>query len=344
MNLAGTLAGIGATDQGAYADALEHHLRLAKPPYALGRLESLGAQLASIAGRCPPPIPDPARIVVAAGDHGVVAQAVTRWPPELSGVLAATVAAGVAGVNVLASLAGAQVRVLDVGLSAPVAGVEAVPVRRGAGDITVTAAMQRSEAIAAVELGIREAELARDHGVRCLATGEVGIGNTTPAAALIAVFTGTEAAAVTGRGADSQPEMVAHKAAKVAAALALHRPDPADPIGVLAAVGGVEAAVLTGLVLGAARRRLPVLLDGVTGAAAGLAAVALCPPVAGYLVAAHAGTEPGISVAHRQLGLYPVLDLGLALGEGTGAALALPILRAAVAVMTDMATLESLLG
>jgi len=344
MTLADTLAGIVATDQGAYADALEHQLRLAKPPHSLGRLEALGAQLAAIAGRCPPPPPEPARIVVAAGDHGVVAQSVTRWPPELSGVLAVTVAEGVAAVNVLAALAGAQVRVLDVGLRAAVAGVEALPVRRGTGDITVTTAMHRGEAIAAVELGIREAESAADQGIRCLATGEVGIGNTTPAAALIAVFTRSEAAAVTGRGADSQPEMVAHKVAMVARALDLHRPDPADPIGVLAAVGGVEVAVLTGLVLGAARWRLPILLDGVTGAAAGLAAVALCPSVAGYLVAAHAGAEPGIAMAHRQLGLDPVLDLGLALGEGTGAALALPILRAAVAVMTDMATLESLLG
>lgn len=337
------LAGVSSVDGSVAAQARERIDGLAKPPHSLGRLESLGVQLAAIAGRCPPPPPDPARIVVVAGDHGVVAQGVTRWPSALSGVLAATVAAGGAGVNVLAGVAGAQLRVLDAGLASAVPGVEAAVVRRGTGDLAVEAAMTRAEVLAAIELGIAEAERAAGEGVRCLATGEVGIGNTTTAAALVAAFTGAPASEVAGRGADSPPEVVAHKGEVIGRALALHRPDPTDPIGVLAAVGGVEQAVLTGLVLGAARNRLPILLDGVTGAAAGLAAVALCPAACGYLIAAHAGAEPAIGVALDRLGLEPLLDLGLALGEGSGAALALPIVRAASAIVSEMATLESLL-
>lgn len=341
--LADTVARIVAVDEAARARAAERQSRLAKPPHALGRLESLGEQLAAIAGEYPPPSPDPVRVVVVAGDHGVVAQGVTRWPSELSGVLASTVAQGVAGVGVLARSVGVQVQVLDAGLLAPAPGVPAEVVRRGTGDFTVGPALSRDEVVAALELGIRQAELAQDQGVRCLATGEVGIGNTTPAAALIAAFSGAKAAEVTGRGADSPPEMVAAKTDVIARALALHRPDPSDSIGVLAALGGVEQAVLTGLVLGAARLRLPVLLDGVTGVAAGLAAVALCSAASGYLIAAHAGAEPGIAVGLARLGLDPLLDLGLALGEGSGAVLAVPIVRAAAAILTEMATLDSLL-
>lgn len=341
--LADLVAGIRPIDEKMVALARERIDGLAKPPHALGRLESLGAQLAGIAGCCPPPWPDPARIVVVAGDHGVVAQGVTRWPPALSGVLAATVAGGGAGVNVLARLAGAQLRVLDAGLASAVPGVETAAVRRGTADFAVAPAMTRDEVVAAVELGAAEAERAAADGVRCLATGEVGIGNTTAAAALVAAFTGAPASDVAGRGADSPPAMVARKADVIARGLALHRPDPGDPVGVLAAFGGVEQAVLAGLALGAARHRLPVLLDGITGAAAGLAATALCPAAAGYLIAAHAGAEPAIGIALDRLGLEPLLDLGLALGEGSGAALALPVVRAAAAVMTEMATLESLL-
>lgn len=343
MSLAQVLAGIEPVSEAARAAALELQAGLAKPPGALGRLESLGVQLAAIAGTCPPPAPDPARIVVVAGDHGVVAQGVTRWPSALSGVLASTVVAGGAGVTVLAGVSGVQVRVLDAGLAAAVPGVEAAVVRRGTADFTVEPALTRDEVVTALGLGVAEANRAADEGVRCLATGEVGIGNTTTAAALIAAFTGVDARSVAGRGADAPAETVARKAEVIERALTLHRPDPADPVGVLAAVGGVEQAVLAGLVLGAAARRLPVLLDGVTGVAAGLAAVAFAPAASGYLIAAHAGAEPGIAVGLAALGLEPLLDLGLALGEGTGAALALPLLRASVAVMTDMATLASLL-
>lgn len=343
MTLATTCAAVEPVSETARAAADDLQAGLAKPPGALGRLETLGAQLAAIAGACPPPQPDPARIVVVAGDHGVVAQGVTRWPSALSGILASTLISGGAGVNVLAGLAGVQLRVLDAGLSAGVDGVEARPIRRGTGDFSVEPALTRDEATAALELGIGEAHAAADEGIRCLATGEVGIGNTTTAAALIAAFTGAEAAVVAGRGADAPPEMVARKAAVIGRALALHAPDASDGVGVLAAVGGVEQAVLAGLVLGAAERRLPVLLDGITGVAAGLAAVALAPAASGYLIAAHSGAEPAIAVGLARLGLEPVLDLRLALGEGSGAALALPILRAAAAVMTDIATLESLL-
>ena len=214
-------------------------------------------------------------------------------------------------------------------------------VRRGTRDMTVTAALTRDEARSAVEVGIRIAGELIDGGAALLVTGDMGIANTTPAAALIAAFTGVDAAEATGRGTGVDDPTYQHKIEVVRAALLRHTPDPTDPLGVLAAVGGLEHAALTGLLLGAAARRVPVLLDGVIAVSAALAAAALAPDAVGAMIAGHRSAEPGATVALRQLGLTPLIDLGLRLGEGTGALLALPVVTGAVRVLHEVATFDS---
>ncbi|MET7376478.1 nicotinate-nucleotide--dimethylbenzimidazole phosphoribosyltransferase [Micromonospora arida] len=214
-------------------------------------------------------------------------------------------------------------------------------VRRGTRDLTVTAALTRDEALAAVQTGIRIADELIDAGAGILLTGDMGIGNTTPAAVLIAAFTGADPLDTTGRGTGVDDPTYARKVAVVRAALARHTPDPADPLGVLAAVGGLEHAALAGLILGAAARRTPVLLDGVIAVSAALAAAAFAPAAVGAMVAGHRSAEPGASVALRHLGLDPLIDLGLRLGEGTGALLALPVVTGAVRVLHEVATFDS---
>ncbi|WP_420117679.1 nicotinate-nucleotide--dimethylbenzimidazole phosphoribosyltransferase [Micromonospora sp.] len=214
-------------------------------------------------------------------------------------------------------------------------------VRRGTRDMTVTAALTRDEARAAVETGIRVAGELIDAGAGVLLTGDMGIANTTPAAALVAAFTGVDPEAATGRGTGVDDETYRHKVDVVRTALDRHRPDPADPLGVLAAVGGLEHAALAGLILGAAARRVPVLLDGVIAVSAALAAAALAPDAVGAMVAGHRSVEPGATVALRHLGLDPLVDLGLRLGEGTGALLALPVVVGAVRVLHEVATFDA---
>ncbi|MFY1589041.1 nicotinate-nucleotide--dimethylbenzimidazole phosphoribosyltransferase [Micromonospora sp. WMMD734] len=214
-------------------------------------------------------------------------------------------------------------------------------VRRGTRDMTVTAALTRDEARAAVETGIRIAGELLDAGAGVLLTGDMGIANTTPAAALVAAFTGADPEAATGRGTGVDDETYRRKVDVVRTALQRHRPDPADPLGVLAAVGGLEHAALTGLILGAAARRVSVLLDGVIAVSAALAAAALAPDAVGAMVAGHRSAEPGATVALRHLGLDPLVDLGLRLGEGTGALLALPVVTGAVRVLHEVATFDA---
>jgi nicotinate-nucleotide--dimethylbenzimidazole phosphoribosyltransferase len=214
-------------------------------------------------------------------------------------------------------------------------------VRPGTADLSVGPAMTRDEAEAALAVGIAVAGDLVDGGARCLLTGDMGIANTTPAAALIAAFTGAAPAAVTGRGTGVDDETYDRKVGVVARALALHALDPADPLGVLAAVGGLEHAALAGFLLGAAARRTPVILDGVIAVSAALAAAALHPDAVGAMVAGHRSAEPGATVALRHLGLDPLLDLGMRLGEGTGAVLALPIVGGAVRVLHDVATFDA---
>ncbi|MEV4619655.1 nicotinate-nucleotide--dimethylbenzimidazole phosphoribosyltransferase [Asanoa sp. NPDC049573] len=350
--LADTVAAIRPLDAAAMAAAQARHATLTKPPGSLGSLEDLGVRLAGLAGTCPPPLPQPATVAVFAGDHGVHAQAVSPWPQEVTAQMVLNFLAGGAVVNAFARQAGAEVVVVDVGVATPLPDGDAAPgsagprlvranIRRGTADLSVQPALTRDEAAAAVEVGIRLAGDLVDGGAGCLITGDMGIGNTTPAAALIAAFTGAAAADVTGRGTGIDDETHGRKVAVVQRALGLHRPDPADPIGVLATVGGLEHAALAGFVLGAAARRVPVILDGVIADSAALAAAALAPDAVGAMVAGHRSAEPGASVALRHLGLAPLVDLGLRLGEGTGAVLAWPIVASAVRVLHDVATFDS---
>lgn len=345
MRLSEALAAINPPDPEAVAAARELQSRLTKPAGSLGRLEELATQLAGLAGRCPPPIPTRAAVAIFAGDHGVHAQGVTPWPQEVTAQMVANFVSGGAVANAFARQVGATVTVIDVGVAHPLhATAERLWLRRlraGTADLSQGPAMSRDEAIAAIEVGLSVAvELVAD-GYDCLITGDMGIANTTPAAALIAAFTGASAAEVTGRGTGIDDDTLARKTAVVAAALELHRPDRADPIGVLAAVGGLEHAAIAGLILGAAALRVPVILDGVIAGSAALAAAALAPDVLGAVVAGHRSVEPGATVALAQLGLEPLVDLGLRLGEGTGALLALPIVASAARVLHDVATFDS---
>ncbi len=336
------LARLAPPDEAAAAAAMEHHARLTKPAGALGRLEPLGAQLAAIAGAVPPPVPAPAAVAVFAGDHGVLAQGVTPWPKEVTAQMVANFLAGGAAINVLADLAGATVTVVDVGVDADLApspGLRQAKVRRGTADLATEPAMTRDEALAALDVGAAVAADLVGGGARCLVTGDMGIGNTTPAAAIVAALTGLPAAAVTGRGTGIDDEALARKIAAVEAGRGRVQPG-ADPVDLLAEVGGLEIAALAGFVVGGAASRTPVVVDGVIALAGACVAAALAPDVVGYCVAGHRSTEPGASAALDHLGLEPLLDLGLRLGEGTGACLAVPLLVAAARVLGEMATFD----
>jgi nicotinate-nucleotide--dimethylbenzimidazole phosphoribosyltransferase len=339
-----TVAAIGGLDEDAIRAARQRQESLTKPSGSLGRLEDVSIQLAGIAGQCPPPLPLPAVVAVFAADHGVHAQGVSPWPQEVTAQMVANFLAGGAAVNAIAAQAGADVRVVDIGVATPLPpapGLLARKVRAGTADMTTGPAMSAREALRAVETGI---EIARDlvaNGHRCLITGDMGIANTTASAALIAVFTGTDPAAVTGRGTGIDDPTLELKVDVIRRALALHSPDPADPLEVLARVGGLEHAALAGFMLGGAAERVPVLLDGVIACSAALAAMAFASSVTGFLFAGHLSTEPGARRALDTLGLDPLIDLGLRLGEGSGAVLALPVVATAARVLRDMATFDS---
>jgi nicotinate-nucleotide--dimethylbenzimidazole phosphoribosyltransferase len=281
---------------------------------------------------------------VFAADHGVYAQAVTPWPKEVTAQMVANFLAGGAVINAIAAQAGADVVVVDVGVDAelePGPGLIASKVRRGTRDMTVETAMTREEARQAVDVGIDVASRLVAAGNRCLLTGDMGIANTTASAALVAALTGSAPAEVTGRGTGIDDAMHAHKISVVERALALHRPGPADPIGALAAVGGLEHAALAGFVLGAAALRVPVVLDGVIAVSAALAAAALAPDATAAMIAGHRSVEPGAARALAHLGLRPLVDLDLRLGEGSGAALSLGLVQSAARVLRDVATFDS---
>jgi nicotinate-nucleotide--dimethylbenzimidazole phosphoribosyltransferase len=269
---------------------------------------------------------------------------VSPWPQEVTAQMVANFLAGGAAINVLARRAGAQVRVVDIGVAGevpPASGLVAAKVRAGTGDLSLEPAMSLAEARQALEVGIEQADVLVDEGVRLLVAGDMGIANTTASAALVSVFTGRSPAEVTGRGTGIDDPTLAHKTDVVTGALALHRPDPAEPLAALAAVGGLEHAAIAGFLLGAAARRTPVIIDGVIACAAALVAQALAPEAVGYFVAGHRSTEPGATVALDQLGLEPLIELDLRLGEGSGAALAVPLVQSAAAVLREMATFDS---
>lgn len=336
-----TLKAIRPVSEEARLASQQRQLQLTKPPGSLGVLETIGNTLSAIAGACPPPVPAAPVVGLFAGDHGVCAQGVTPWPQEVTVQMVLNIASGGAAINALARQIGADVWVTNVGVASDVPQHPAVRdrlVRRGTSDLTVEPAMTREEAIAALEVGIATANEAVDGGADCLLTGEMGIGNTTPAAALISVLIGVTPEAVTGRGAGADDEMLARKVRVIADGIARHGVTRDDPVGLLSAVGGLEHAALAGFVLGGAARGVPVVVDGVIAASAALVAVALAPEAEGYLISGHAGVEPGIAQAVAALGLRPLLDLNLRLGEGSGAAMAFPIVQASARILGEMAT------
>jgi nicotinate-nucleotide--dimethylbenzimidazole phosphoribosyltransferase len=337
---------VAPVDRDAADAARTRQAQLAKPPGSLGRIESLGAQLAAIAGRCPPPVPSRPAVVVAAGDHGVHTQGVSDWPQAVTEAMVATMSTGGAAVNAIARAVGAAVTVVDVGTirsAAAPPGVRDVRIRTGTRDLTVEPAMTESECRAAIEAGARIARELVAEGADLLVTGEVGIANTTASAALYVALAGVAPSEVVGKGANLDDTRTPHKRDVVAAGLARHGADR-DPLGVLASLGGLEHAALVGAILTAAAARVPVVVDGVITGAAALAAEGLCPAASGYLIAGHASAEPGGRALSERLGRPPLLDLELRLGEGTGALLAVPLVRSAAAVLAEMALLDDVVG
>ena len=342
--VAETVAAVRPVSAEARAAARDRLDRMTKPRGALGRVEDLAVALAGIAGACPPPLPQPAAVAVFAGDHGVHAQGVTPWPQEVTAQMVANFLAGGAVVNAFARQVGASVTVVDVGVRTPLDAHPDLRQRRvaaGTADMTAGPAMSRDEARRAVEVGIEVAGELVGAGHRCLVTGDMGIANTTPAAALICAFTGADPAVATGRGTGIDDATLARKTEVVRRALARHTPDPADPLGVVAAVGGLEHAALAGFILGGAAAGVPVLLDGVNAGAAALVAAGLAPDSVGYCLAGHVSAEPGHARALAALGVTPLLDLGMRLGEGTGALLALPVVAGAARALQDVATFDA---
>lgn len=335
---------IAPLDAEALMTAEQRHDRLAKPPGSLGALERVGIQLAGIAGECPPPEPMPAAVGVFVADHGVVASGVTMWPQELTGLVASVVAQGGAGISVIARTMGASVHVVDVGGASDLSaseGIEGRSVRRGTANLAQEAAMTEDDALAALDAGLAVARELVAGGARCLITGEVGIGNTTAAAAVVSVLTALPAAEVTGRGAGADEATFARKLAAIEAACGRVK-DVVDPLTLLAEVGGLEIGALAGFIVGGAEARVPVLIDGGIACAALLAAAELAPGVERYCIAGHRSTEPAASIVLERLQMEPLLDLGLRLGEGTGACLALPLVRSAARVLCEMALLADL--
>jgi nicotinate-nucleotide--dimethylbenzimidazole phosphoribosyltransferase len=333
---------IGGGPAGAAAEARRHLDALTKPPGSLGRLEELAVRLVALAG-APPRVTRPVIFTLAA-DHGVVAEGVSAYPQSVTAQMVENFLRGGAAVNVLARQAGARVVVADLGVATPLGSPAGLVVRRiaaGTANMAKGPAMSRAQAIEAIEIGAALAEEAIAQGADLLGTGEMGIGNTTAASALTAVLTAATPETVTGRGTGVDDDGRRRKVAAIERALRVNAPDPGDALDVLAKLGGFEIAGLVGVILAGAAHRVPVVLDGFIAGAAALVAVGLAPRARDALFASHRSAEPGHAHGLRHLGLEPYLTLDMRLGEGTGAALFIPLARAAAAVYTEMATFKS---
>ena len=332
---------IAAPDAAVEAQARARQETLTKPSGALGRLEDLSVWVAACQGACPPRQFERPRVVVFAGDHGVTASGVSAYPAEVTAQMVANFEAGGAAINVLAGLAGAGVRVVDVAVDSdePLSpSIGAHKVRRSSGNIAIEDALSADETEAAIEAGRSIADEEVDAGADLLIAGDMGIGNTTAATTLIAAVTNSEPVAVVGRGTGVDDAGWARKTAAIRDALFRARTLRLDPLGLLRVCGGADLAAMAGFVAQAAVRRTPVLLDGVVVTAAALIADRLAPGARQWWQAGHLSTEPAHALALQRLDLVPIVDLGMRLGEGTGAAIALPILRASVATLASMPT------
>jgi nicotinate-nucleotide--dimethylbenzimidazole phosphoribosyltransferase len=338
-----TLARIRPIDPVWLSRAEARQLQLTKPAGSLGRLEEIANQLCAIQRTLVPRIDQP-RIVVFAGDHGVCREGVNPYPQEVTAQMVLNFLAGGAAINALARVAGAELVVVDTGMVSELESVPQLVSRRiaaGTRNFCVEPAMSSAQAAAALSTGIDCAEEAVRQGCTLLGLGEMGIGNTTAASAITAALTALPPEMVCGRGAGADDGVLAKKVDAVKRAVALHRPYIADRMELLARLGGFEIAAMCGLCLGAAALECAVIVDGFISTAAAAVAVRLCPAVCDYLFAAHRSTEPGHVPLMAILGQTPLFDLSMRLGEGTGAALAIPVFRAAVEAFTRMATFTS---
>ncbi|MGI9083817.1 MAG: nicotinate-nucleotide--dimethylbenzimidazole phosphoribosyltransferase [Aeromicrobium sp.] len=328
------------------ARAAERLAGLATPAGALGRLGGLAVWVATTQGAVPPEPVDRVRAVVFAGDHGVADHGVSAYPKAVTPAMVRTFLSGCAGVSVLAAQHGVPVRVLDIGVDDDLDGVDpavqAFKIRRGSGAIHVEDAMTSAETQAALEAGAAVAAEEIAAGAQLLIGGDMGIGNTTPAAALIAASLGLPAAEVTGRGTGVDEATLAHKIEVVQAALDRAGDRADDPVDTLTALGSPDLAAAAGFMAAAARAGVPVLLDGVISVASALMAERLAPGAAAWFAAGHRSSEPAQSVALDKLGLDPILDVGMRLGEGSGAMAAVPLVRSAALLLRDVALLADL--
>jgi nicotinate-nucleotide--dimethylbenzimidazole phosphoribosyltransferase len=334
------IAQIEPVDPAWLARAQERLDSLTKPPGSLGRLEELAARYVAIRQD---PWPELQRkwVVVFAADHGVVAEGVSAFPQDVTFQMVYNFLHGGAGINVLARHAQARVEVVDIGVNHDFAEAPELISRKvayGSRNMAREPAMTREEALRALLVGVERSEAATAAAVDLIAAGDMGIGNTTPASALASVFSGRPVSAVTGRGTGIEDKVWQHKVAVINRAITLHRPDPSDPLGTLAAVGGLEIAGIAGLILGCAAARRPLLLDGFIASAGALVAAALAPAATDYLIAAHRSVEPGHQTVLDYLKLNPLLRLNMRLGEGTGAALGMLLVEASLKIYREMAT------
>ena len=333
-----------ALDRAAQDEARVRQGRLTKPAGALGRLEELSIWLAGVRGSCPPPLAQRPRVVVFAGDHGIAEAGVSAYPSGVTAQMVANILAGGAAVNVLAEQVGATVRVVDLSVATDVLSAPDETtrhkVRLGSGRIDREDALSRRETDLALAAGRALADEEIDAGADLLVAGDLGIGNTTPAAALVAVLTGIEPHTLVGRGTGIDDAGWIRKTRAVRDATRRGRPHADDPARLVGVVGGADLAAMAGFLGQAAQRRTPVVLDGVVAGAAALVADRLVIGARAWWVAGHRSPEPAHTAALSELGLEPLLDLGLRLGEGTGALLAVPLLQAAVATLAAMSTFD----
>jgi len=335
-----TIEHIRPLDMGAMRRARARQDSLTKPQGSLGRLEELSIQVAGITGQTLPRIEDKV-IVTMVGDHGVTAEGVSAYPSAVTAQMVYNFLRGGAAINVLASHGGARVVVVDIGVAQELeahSGLVSRKVALGTANMAQGPAMSREEAIRAVEVGIEVVEGELSRGVDIVGTGDMGIGNTTASSAVVATLTGAPVAQVTGRGTGIGDEQLAHKVDIIERALTVNRPDPHDPLDVLAKVGGFEIGGIAGVILGTAAHHIPVVLDGFISGAGAVIAAGLAPQARDYLIAAHQSVEVGHRLVLDWLGLDPLLDFNLRLGEGTGAALGMWLIEAAVRILTEMAT------
>ena len=340
MLLEKTLASIKALDGDSMAKASARQDMLTKPQGALGRLEEISIRLAGIQRKASPDVRRKA-VITMAGDHGVVAEKVGNYPQEVTPQMVLNFVRGGAAINVIARQIGARVVVVNMGVAGDIpdgTGVIQKLIGRGTGNFAREPAMTRDQAIRAIEGGIEVVNAEIDNGLDIVGTGDMGIGNTTPSAAICAVMTGQPVVKVTGRGTGLSDEQLQHKIEVIETAISRHHPDAGDGLAVLASLGGFEIGGIAGVILGAAARGVPVVVDGFISGAAALIAEALCPQSRDYMFLGHLSVEPGHKVMAEKLGLTPIVTLDLRLGEGTGAAIGMFIADTAARLLNEMAT------